>query len=130
MRIGEFSKHSGESIDTLRYYEKLGLLKPQRINGQRLYGENELKIISIIQKLKKLSFKLAEIKMILELDCEVDEGIDKGQLQMVTINKCLALFQNNLQLIEIKEKEIKEIKEIFFSLIEKIMILKNTMETG
>lgn len=28
MKIGAFSKHSGLSVDTIRYYEKVGLLKP------------------------------------------------------------------------------------------------------
>ncbi len=128
MRIGEFSRQSGEKIDTLRYYEKIGLLEPQRINKQRFYDENDLEQINLIRKLKKLNFKLAEIKLILELDRKIDEGIVSDELEIATLNECLALFKNNLAKIERKEEEIKEMKVIFFDIIDKITILKSTKE--
>ena len=54
--IGEFSRKCGLSIDTLRYYEKEGLLIPKyvdKFNGYRYYESNQLLEISRIISLKK-----------------------------------------------------------------------------
>ncbi|WP_300937499.1 MerR family DNA-binding transcriptional regulator, partial [Faecalibaculum rodentium] len=44
MRTGEFAKAAGVSEKTVRYYDKIGLLKPTRTgkNGYRAYSEDDL----------------------------------------------------------------------------------------
>ncbi|MFF2176350.1 MerR family transcriptional regulator [Lysinibacillus sp. NPDC058147] len=66
--INEFKKLSGVSVRTLRYYDKIGLLKPvsKTEGGHRLYSNNELKKLQQIQFLKTIGFQLSEIKMMLE----------------------------------------------------------------
>lgn len=66
--INEFKKLSGVSVRTLRYYDKIGLLKPvsKTEGGHRLYSNNELKKLQQIQFLKTIGFQLNEIKMMLE----------------------------------------------------------------
>lgn len=66
--INEFKKLSGVSVRTLRYYDKIGLLKPvsKTERGHRLYSNNELKKLQQIQFLKTIGFQLSEIKMMLE----------------------------------------------------------------
>ena len=52
MKIGELSKTTGCSIQTIRYYEKEGLLStPERTEGNyRLYGERALKELEFIKE--------------------------------------------------------------------------------
>ena len=64
MKVAEFEKKVGLSRDTLRYYEKIGVLTPplRRNNGYRYYGEAQLKEIAFIEKGKKIGFTLTAIK--------------------------------------------------------------------
>lgn len=71
LKIGEFSALSGISIHMLRNYDKIGLLKPERIdnmNNYRLYGEKQIVRANHIQVLKSLGFGLNEISAILTDD--------------------------------------------------------------
>ncbi len=68
-RIGKVSKMLGVSIDTLRYYEKFGLL-PQigRTNGgARLYTPADVSRLEFILRAQRMKFTLAEIKQLLAL---------------------------------------------------------------
>lgn len=68
MKISELSKLTGIKKETIRYYESIGLLTPDRnINGYRKYTEQELKDLSFILKLKRLSIPLNEVKMLMDI---------------------------------------------------------------
>ena len=69
MQIGELAKRGGISIQTVRYYERYGLLrKPERkASRYRVYGENDVHRLQFILHAKTLGFTLDEIKHILEL---------------------------------------------------------------
>lgn len=59
MNIGEFSKKTKLTIDTLRYYEKLGLINPQRSSSnKRIYTDKDIKWIEFIKRLKKTGMKM------------------------------------------------------------------------
>lgn len=63
MRISQFSERSGLSVDTLRYYEKEGLLKPMRAdNGYRQYSEADLLWVAFIRRLKETAMPLVQIR--------------------------------------------------------------------
>ena len=68
-RIGDMSKLLGLSSDTLRYYEKIGLLKNVRrtASGIRVYGDKEVSHLRFIQRAQKMNFTLAEIKDLLQM---------------------------------------------------------------
>ena len=67
LKIGEVSKRSGISIETLRFYEKLGLLgRPARTaSGYRLYDRETLERLDFIKRAQVLGFSLAEIARII-----------------------------------------------------------------
>lgn len=67
--IGVLSKHAGVSKDTLRYYEKLGLIPPaiRSHNRYRVYSKNILKTLQLIKHAKQVGFTLSEIKQLLSL---------------------------------------------------------------
>jgi len=68
MKILEFEKISGLTRDTIRYYERIGLLpKPNRgENGYRQYTERHLTILGFITRGKAIGFSLKEIQRGLE----------------------------------------------------------------
>ena len=68
LKIGEVAKRSGVGIETLRFYEKSGLLdKPRRTaSGYRLYDEHILERLSFIKKAQTLGFSLDEIRELIE----------------------------------------------------------------
>ncbi len=66
--IGAVGKETGHSADTLRYYEKIGLLQAvPRINGQRRYTAQHLEQLRFIRRAQAMDFSLTEIAQLLRL---------------------------------------------------------------
>ena len=64
-KIGDFSKITGASIRTLRYYDSIDLFKPKEIDlftNYRYYSEEQIEEFKIITDLKECGFSLEEIK--------------------------------------------------------------------
>ena len=72
--IGQLAKRSGVPIDTVRHYERIGLLKPaaRLASGYRRYGEAEQKRLRFIRRAKALGFTLDEIQDLLALSAGRD----------------------------------------------------------
>ena len=69
--IQEFAALTGLSADTLRYYEKEGLLAPARdANGYRIYSERDAAWLAFILRLKETNMPLAQIKAFARLRAE------------------------------------------------------------
>jgi MerR family mercuric resistance operon transcriptional regulator len=70
--IGRLSKHTGTSIETIRYYERVGLLPaPARSpGGYRLYGPDHVKRLSFIRRARALGFPISEVRTLLRLTDE------------------------------------------------------------
>jgi len=84
--IGKLSKRTGCNIETIRYYERIGiLLKPQRSEGgTRLYSEGQIKRLVFVRRSRELGFSLEEIRALLRL---VDGGGRTcGQVQEITLH--------------------------------------------
>jgi len=62
MLIGELATTSGLSRETLRFYEKLGLIHSRRLpNGYRRYSPETLTLVMYIRTAQQLGFSLSEI---------------------------------------------------------------------
>lgn len=70
MRIGELARASGVGEETIRFYEKKGLLKaPLRTTGNyRVYGSQHLEQLRFIKHCRSLDIRLDEIALLLTLD--------------------------------------------------------------
>ena len=67
MNIGEVAKELNLSIDTLRYYEKMGLIKEiNKVNGKREYSEENIKDLRFILCMKSAGLSLKDIKKFLK----------------------------------------------------------------
>ena len=63
MRIGEVARRAGVNVETLRYYERRGLLDepPRGINGHRDYDEATVRFVKAVKEAQRLGFTLEEI---------------------------------------------------------------------
>lgn len=67
--IGELSRRTGVNIETIRYFEKVGLLDaPDRTEGgHRVYAEHHVRALSFIKRARELGFTPKEVRAILNL---------------------------------------------------------------
>ncbi len=113
LSIGEFSKICEVSTKTLRYYDEIGLIKPEEINpenGYRYYSINQLKKMLFINRLKSYHFSLEEIKAIVDLE----EGRLEEKLyydlnrKKTEIQEKLISFENALKQISVDISNIEK----------------------
>lgn len=78
--IGGLSRATGVNVETIRYYERIGLLAPppRTAGGHRLYPDAQLRRLAFIRRSRELGFSLDEIRNLLGL---VDGGYSCGQVQ-------------------------------------------------
>ena len=84
LRRGELAKASGCNIETVRFYERAGLLPPppRSAAGHRLYDQEHLRRLVFIRRSRDLGFTLDEVRGLLEL---VDGGYSCGEVQALTL---------------------------------------------
>lgn len=108
LRIGYVAELLGLTPDTLRYYEKIGLLPRVSRNGSgsRSYGERDVSRLRFIQRAQKMSFSLAEIGMLLAMRDKPQRA--RAEVRKLTAAKFeqveshlreLTLLRNELQLL-------------------------------
>jgi DNA-binding transcriptional MerR regulator len=104
LQIGQVSQKSGVSIDTIRYYEKEGLLRePARTDGGfRLYPAEAVDQLVFIQKAQAMGLTLKEIKSIM---CCGDKGL--GPCCDMTVD----LFSKKIDEFEAKIQELQGMKK-------------------
>ena len=108
MKISEASEQSGLSVDTLRYYEKVGLLPPiTRTNGGiRAYTEADIKRIDFIKCMRAAGLPIDVLTEYFELVEQGDETIEARkeilQTQRTRLVAMMAELQETLALLNSK----------------------------
>ncbi len=111
MLIGKLSKESGFSRDTIRYYEKLGLIRAdesiRQQNNYKNYSPRSLEDLAHIAQLKTLGFTLAEISNLLK-------SIQSDDLACVDLpaklSEKVALFEKKVALLEQYIQKLKAVE--------------------
>jgi len=91
--VGSLAKRAGVSIDTIRYYERRGLLaKPARsLAGYRTYGGSTVQRLRFIRNAQALGFTLSEIEQLLTLHTAQGTTCDhvryRAQLKLADIER-------------------------------------------
>lgn len=99
LSIGEISKRTDLSIPTLRYYEDLGLLKPERDrNNRRIYSENDILWLDFIMRLKRINMPIKEIILYSELRYQGDD----------TVPERIHLLEKQMKKLEEEKDEIEK----------------------
>lgn len=73
--IGELARRADYAVQTVRYYEEIGLMPapPRTDGGQRRYGEAHLKRLLFIRHARDLGFEVADIRSLLTLAAKPDQ---------------------------------------------------------
>ena len=109
MNIGQLSRRTGVPIDTVRYYERQGLLPPpeRRASGYRQYGQPDIARLRFIRRAKELGFSLQDIHDLLRLSSQADA--DRSEVR--------ALAQQRLTDIERKLRELEAMRATLAHLV-------------
>jgi Hg(II)-responsive transcriptional regulator len=69
MRTGQVADEAGVNVQTLRYYERRGLLPApaRRASGYRMYGPETVRVVRFVKRAQQLGFSLSEVESLLEL---------------------------------------------------------------
>ncbi len=86
-RIGDLTRQLGLSADTLRYYEKLGLLAnvARTSAGIRQYDDKDISRIKFIKRAQRMNFSLDEIKNLLHMRADPQHA--KDEIRTMTAEK-------------------------------------------
>ncbi|HEY0891981.1 MAG TPA: heavy metal-responsive transcriptional regulator, partial [Cellvibrio sp.] len=111
LTIGKLAGKTGLSADTIRYYEKMGLITPLERSraGYRLYSPDTARVIRFIKGAKSLNFTLDEIRKLLVLDSS----------DRATCAEILKTTENKINEAETKIADLREIVEVLQKLIKK-----------
>ena len=99
MLIREMAERVHLSEDTLRYYEKIGLLAhvPRDAGGHRVYSSREIKKIEQIMYLKASGLSLTDIRQYLELTQSGKEGKEQQHILLLATQKTLLRKMEDLE---------------------------------
>ncbi len=105
-RIGEVTRQLGISADTLRYYEKIGLLPAvhRTPSGIRNYEERDLSRLRFIQRAKAMNFSLEEITQLLTM--REDPQNARNEVRELTYSK-LQQVEEQLEKLDTLRKELQ-----------------------
>lgn len=92
IQIGALARRTGTNIETIRFYERIGILvEPRRAdNGRRLYDEGQVEQLAFVRRTRALGFSLDEVRALLALaasrnvDCSEVKGMARRHLDEVT----------------------------------------------
>lgn len=104
MTIGKVAKESGVGVETVRFYERKGLIqKPKKSGGNafRSYQPDDARKIRFIKRAQELGFTLREIKELLDLNASPRATCDDVRVRA----------EAKLEEIEAKIKDLKRMKQ-------------------
>lgn len=107
MKIGEIAAFFNVSVKAMRVYEKMGILKPIKIDartGYRYYSADQVKLLDALLELRNIGFSLSEIKILLE------RGMTNDQYMEVLVHKKV-MWQDKISKAQDKIDNIDEIIE-------------------
>nr|WP_319387149.1 MerR family transcriptional regulator [uncultured Roseibium sp.] len=107
--IGEASRRSGVSIETIRYYEREGIVSKvsRTASGRRSYSEKEIAELRFIRKCRDLGFSIQYAVALKELAQETEN----------TCQTAARLGQKHLSEVQAKIEELKHLERALFELV-------------
>ena len=108
LTTGELAKQAGVNVETLRFYERKGLLPkpPQRASGYREYPTESVGLIRFIKRAQELGFSLAEVRELLAL--RVRPGVSCAEVRGTAERKAIEVREKIADLRAI-ERALKKL---------------------
>lgn len=113
MLIGELAQKTGLSRDTIRFYEKVGLILPAQRrsgNGYKEYSDAAIERLLLISQAKALGFTL----------CEIKQGIDAWQDGELSQDEKTQIMQSKIEQVDQKIHQLNNIRAYLMSKLNKI----------
>jgi MerR family mercuric resistance operon transcriptional regulator len=109
MRIGTAAERAGVNVQTLRYYERRGLLPrvPRRTSGYREFPDDAVRVVRFVKRAQDLGFTLDEVEELLRLRNE--KRRDRGRIR--------AVAEKRVRHVERKIAELEAMKMALLHLI-------------
>lgn len=109
--IGELSRRTGVNIETIRYYERVGMVeKPARTQaGRRVYGSDHVRALSLVRRSRELGFTPREVRAILSL----------GGSGSVSCNEVRDIAAHHLEGVRAKMADLAQLERLLASAIER-----------
>ena len=103
MRIGQLAEQTGVTVQTVRYYERRGLLKtnPRLASGYRSYSADAIRRIRFIKRSQELGYTLVEIGSLLEL----------SETRPHNTAKARAIVKTKIRSIEDKIRDLQRMRD-------------------
>lgn len=99
LKISEVAEKLNISIHTIRYYEKMGIIRVNRQNNIRVFTEQDVRLLQAVLEWKELGFTLEQVKTIAELE---KNGLGCKDIQLNRLKEDLAIT---------KLEELKQLRE-------------------
>lgn len=102
--IGELAALSGVRAETIRYFERIGLLTPpeRTVGGHRLFSAADLARLNFIRRAREMDFSQREVKALLTLS--------SGEL--TSCGEVKSLAENHLTVIRAKIRDLKRLEQL------------------
>lgn len=136
--IGEAAKEAGMTSETLRHYDRIGLVKPSRKDewtNYRYYTVNDIVLLNTVRALQQMDLPLKKIKEVLEYD-DIEKIIDFLNDAEKRADEKIALLKNSKAMIhraktdyERKPKRIFTENVIIEHFSKQVILLSDTLET-
>ena len=109
LRIGKLARLANVNVQTLRFYEREGLLaKPhRRLSGYREYPPETVGLVMLIKRIQALGFSLKEIKAVLVL----------GRGRSSTVGDAASLLESKLEEIDAKIAGLRELRRTLAKMV-------------
>ncbi|WP_163539972.1 Hg(II)-responsive transcriptional regulator [Gracilibacillus sp. YIM 98692] len=104
LQIGEVAKRSQVNKDTIRYYERLGIIpEPKRTHsGYRMYTEEIVERLSFIKRMKELGFTLKEVEKLLGV-------VDKDESKCSDV---IEFSKEKLKDVQVKIRDLQKVEKM------------------
>jgi Cu(I)-responsive transcriptional regulator len=101
--IGDLGRHTGTKVQTIRYYEQIGVMpEPMRTEGgQRRYGQAHLDRLAFIRHSRELGFSLDQIRSLLDLSDRPERTCGEADL----------IAQENLRAVRRRLRSLRALEE-------------------
>ncbi len=110
LRISEVAEQGGVNLQTIRYYEREGLLPepPRLASGYRAFPEQAIRRVRFIKRTQELGFSLAEIRELLTL--RVDRQRDRAVVRTLTGAK-MAQIDEKIRTLEMMKRALQHLTD-------------------
>ena len=119
MTVRQVSKQCGISVDTIRYYERVGLITVEKGSYYKNYDQQTVDTLLAIKRLRLAELSIEEIKRLLSIDLEPAE-LSQKQLDSIS-----AVIDNAINRAKIRAKEIAESQLLLERMKNKLIAVRN-----